>query len=68
MDIKLLEGITLEGIDGAKIYYTEKEDATTDVKDSGNAWTEEITDTSKVRKYLIDVPSFRSTIKYKRNI
>lgn len=60
MDIKLLEGITLEGIDGAKIYYTEKEDATTDVKDSGNAWTEEITDTSKVRKYLIDVPSLEA--------
>lgn len=60
MDIKLLEGITLEGIDGVKIYYTEKEDATTDVKDSGNAWTEEITDTSKVRKYLIDVPSLEA--------
>lgn len=60
MDIKLLEEITLEGIDGAKIYYTEKEDATTDVKDSGNAWTEEITDTSKVRKYLIDVPSLEA--------
>ena len=60
MDIKLLEGITLEGIDGAKIYYTEKEDATTDVKDSENAWTEEITDTSKVRKYLIDVPSLEA--------
>lgn len=60
IDIKLLEGITLEGIDGAKIYYTEKEDATTDVKDSENAWTEEITDTSKVRKYLIDVPSLEA--------
>lgn len=60
IDIKLLEGITLEGIDGAKIYYTEKEDATTDVKDSGNAWTEKITDTSKVRKYLIDVPSLEA--------
>lgn len=60
MDIKLLEGVTLEGIDGAKIYYTEKEDATTDVQDSGNAWTEEIVDTSKVRKYLIDVPSLEA--------
>lgn len=65
IDIKLLNGITLEGIDGAKIYYTEKEEATTDVQDSRNAWTEEIVNASKVRKYLIEVPSLgaQSSIK-----
>lgn len=50
IDIKVIEGIKIEN---AKVYYTENNDATTDIQDSKNGWTENITDTSKVRKYLI---------------
>lgn len=65
IDIKIVEGIDLEGIEGAKVYYTENEDATTDLQDSENSWKEDITDSSKVRKYLIEIPSMekQSSIK-----
>ena len=60
MDIQVIEGITLEGIEGAKVYYTEKENATTDLQNTENAWQTEITDSSKVRKYLIEIPSLKA--------
>lgn len=52
IDIKIVEGISVEG---AKVYYTENENATADLEDSNNAWKEEIVDSSKVKKYLIEV-------------
>lgn len=54
IDIKITEGINLEG---AGVYYTENEDATEDISNTTNAWKQEITDTNKVKKYLIIVPS-----------
>ena len=65
IDIKIAEGIALEGIEGAKVYYTENDEATEDLQDTANGWKEEITDSSKVRKYLIEIPSMekQSSIK-----
>ncbi|MCI8545833.1 MAG: DUF11 domain-containing protein, partial [Clostridia bacterium] len=36
-----------------KIYYSEKEDATKDLDDSKNDWTEDVTDIGIIRSYLI---------------
>ena len=55
MDIQVIEGITLEGIEGAKVYYTEKENATTDLQNTENAWKETIEDGTSVRKYFTRV-------------
>lgn len=57
IDIKVVEGITLQEAEGVKVYYTENENATTDLQNTENAWKQEITDSSKVKKYLIEVPS-----------
>ena len=53
IDIKIVEGISVEG---AKVYYTENENATEDLRNVENSWKEEITDESKVKKYLIELP------------
>ena len=49
--------ITVEGIDlsRVKIYYTENSNATEDVEDTLNGWTEELNDGLKVKKYLIQI-------------
>lgn len=57
IDVKIMEGIKLDGIEEAKIYYTEKEDATEDVENTANGWKQEIENPSKVKKYLIEIPS-----------
>ncbi|MGN1297254.1 MAG: SdrD B-like domain-containing protein [Clostridia bacterium] len=57
---KIVEGISVQGIEEAKVYYTENENATDDLQNVANAWTEEITDSSKVSRYLIEVPSMQS--------
>ena len=54
IDINITEGIQIEG---ANVYYTENEDATEDVNNAGNAWKQEITDGTKVKKYLVVVQS-----------
>ena len=54
IDIKIVEGISLNG---AQVYYTENENATADLQEAENAWKEEIEDSSKVKKYLIEVPT-----------
>ena len=54
IDIKITEGISIEG---AEVYYTENENANEDIQNSANGWNMEITDASKVKKYLIIVPS-----------
>lgn len=53
MAIKISEGITFQGVENAKIYYSEKEEATDDLGNAENGWTENITNPSKVNKYLI---------------
>lgn len=54
MDISIDGEISLEGIssDRAKIYYTENANATSDLKNEENQWSETITDYKKVKKYL----------------
>ncbi len=55
MAIKLTEGITFQGVENAKIYYSENEEATDDLENIENGWTENITNPSKVNKYLMIV-------------
>ena len=54
IDIRITEGISIEG---AEVYYTENENANEDIQNLANGWNREITDASKVKKYLIIVPS-----------
>lgn len=60
IDINIKEGLNVSGVEGAKVYYTENENATEDLQNSENGWQEEITDGTKVRKYLIEVPEMSS--------
>lgn len=60
MDIKVTQGINLQGIEGVEVYYTENENATEDLQNTTNGWTNEITNASKVRKYLITIPSMKT--------
>lgn len=47
--------ISIEGIDTsrAKIYYSENANATKDLNNKDNGWTENISDAKKIKKYLI---------------
>ncbi len=60
IDTEIIEGIHLDGIEGAKVYYTEKEEATEDIQNESNGWTEGITNATNVKKYLIEVPAMDS--------
>lgn len=60
MAIKVVDGINVQGLEGAKVYYTENEKATDDIQNSSNGWTEEIKDLSKVSKYLILVSCMKA--------
>ena len=65
IDIKVLEQISIQGAEGAKVYYTENDEATEDLQSTINGWKEEITNSSKVRKYLIILPNMiaKSSVK-----
>ena len=54
--------ITLESGEGKtiKVYYTENENATSDVSNVSNAWKENIQDGAKVRKYLIVIDNMNN--------
>ena len=45
----------VQNINLATIYYSSNPNATKDIKDKENGWTEEITDVKEVRSYLIEV-------------
>lgn len=60
MGIQIIEGITVQGIEGAKIYYSEKEEATDEIEKAENEWKEDIADASKVSKYLIVIESLEA--------
>ncbi len=60
IETKVTEGINLEGIEDAKIYYTENESATDDLENVENGWQEQITDGAKVSKYMVEVPTLES--------
>ena len=72
MGIKMTEGIKVEGVEGATVYYTEKEEVTTEVEDSSNEWKTEITDSSKVKNYMVKIAKMEETetakIKYEETI
>ncbi len=53
MGIEITEGIKLQGVENAKIYYSENAKATDEIENTENGWSETITDGSKVSKYLI---------------
>lgn len=56
MDIAVGE-ISINGIDTnrVKVYYSENANATTDLKNVSNAWTDKIIDAKLVKKYLITI-------------
>ena len=53
MAIEILSGMTMQGVENAKIYYTTNSQATDRVEDPENGWTETIPNASQVSKYLI---------------
>lgn len=68
----IAEEIKIQGIENAKIYYTENEDASADINNTENGWIETIQDTGKVKKYLITINEMasqtRMTATYKMQI
>ena len=65
IDVKVVKGIDLQGIEGTSVYYTENEEATEDIQNLSNAWSTDIKDSSKVKKYLIDIPSMEAQAEVK---
>ncbi len=55
MGIQVENPINLEEIPNARIYYTQNSNATDDLENQENAWTEEIQDNGEVSKYLIAI-------------
>lgn len=53
----LVSELSVEGIDAnrVKVYYSENANATKDLTNKDNGWTENITDSKNVKKYLITV-------------
>ena len=60
LGVEIVSGINLTGIEGATIYYTENENATEDLTDSNNGWTDTIQNSSNVKKYLISIPNMET--------
>ena len=60
MGIKITEGLKIDGANDTKVYYSENENATDDLNNSQNGWTENISDGSSVKKYLITAPSLET--------
>lgn len=50
-----VSGVTVAGADenGTQVYYTENANATDDTNNAENGWTENITDSKNVKKYLV---------------
>ncbi len=60
MGIEIVDGITLQGVENTKVYYSENNKATDDLDNESNGWKETIEDLSEVNKYLIvaeNIPS-----------
>lgn len=60
INTKITQGIQISGVENAKIYYSENENATTDLQNTENAWKETIEDGTTVRKYLVEVPEMQT--------
>ena len=65
IDIKVVKGIDLQGIEGTSVYYTENEEATEDIQNPSNAWSTDIKDMSAVKKYLIEIPNMEAQAEIK---
>ena len=57
IDINIVEGINISNVEGAKVYYTDNENANDNVQDANNKWTENIEDGKIVKKFLIYIPN-----------
>ena len=71
MNIEILEGITLEGVENAKVYYTENENATIELTNIDNGWQESVESYASINKYLIvidDEVEVQASIKAKYKI
>ena len=60
IDNNVIQGINVTGVEGAKVYYSENENATDDLQDGNNGWQESITDGTQVKKYLIEIPQMET--------
>ncbi len=58
IDMRVVEEINIEN---GTVYYTENENATTDLDNPENGWTQEITNPEEVSKYLIKMDSMASS-------
>ena len=61
-DAPMLGAISANELENVTIYYTENGSATSDLNDSENAWTTEISDFSKVKSYLIILNDYTMNI------
>ncbi len=75
MGITVKDGITTEGIenDNMAVYYTENENATSDLSDNNNKWVQDLESIQEEpKKYLITIPELQKeqkvTAKYEANI
>lgn len=50
MEMEIVDGVIVEN---AKVYYSENENATKDLQNPENKWTEELNDGKEVKKYLV---------------
>ena len=57
IDIAIVGGVNVEN---GTVYYTENENATTDIENADNGWTETITNPTAVKKYLIVMDNIAS--------
>ncbi len=58
IDMRVVEGINIEN---GTVYYTENENATTDLDNPDNGWTQEITNPEEVSKYLIKMDNMAAS-------
>lgn len=67
-----VENVSVTGIDASriKIYYSENANVTQDLTDTNNGWTENIVDSKKVKKYLIQIDKLavRESVKASYNV
>lgn len=57
IDINIVAGINISNVEGAKVYYTDDENASDNVQDANNKWVENIENGKTVKKFLIYIPN-----------
>ena len=66
IDTKIASEVAVEGAN-AKVYYSENENATSELTNSANAWKENIENNANVKKYLIIVDNMENAQSIKAN-